>query len=124
MLARRASFAAKYQYQLEIVMASRNSRIVFGKEFRKDKKSIKRNHLRDVQLPMSGFVRLSRIVGDPHANPPIPALVAVGKSSWWLGVKNGRYPKGIKLGPRTTVWSLQAIHDCIQKRVVEGGSHD
>ena len=32
------------------------------------------------------------------------ALVPVGRSSWWEGCRTGRYPKPIKLGPRTTVW--------------------
>jgi predicted DNA-binding transcriptional regulator AlpA len=26
-------------------------------------------------------------------------------STWWAGVKSGRYPKPIKLGPRITAWS-------------------
>lgn len=30
--------------------------------------------------------------------------VPVSKSSWWAGVRSGKYPKGRKLGPKTTVW--------------------
>jgi predicted DNA-binding transcriptional regulator AlpA len=86
--------------------------------------STKRNHLRGVQVPESGYVRLCQIVGDPKANPPIPALLAVGKSSFWAGIKTGRYPKGIKIGPRTTVWSLEAVRNAIQKNVVQGGQHE
>ncbi|WP_027186829.1 helix-turn-helix transcriptional regulator [Desulfovibrio cuneatus] len=37
------------------------------------------------------------------------ALVPVGRSSWWEGCRNGRYPKPIKLGPRTTVWRAEDI---------------
>ena len=37
------------------------------------------------------------------------ALVLVGRSSWWEGCRTGRYPKPIKLGPRTTVWRAEDI---------------
>lgn len=31
-------------------------------------------------------------------------IIPVSKSSWWDGVQKGKYPKPIKLGPRTTCW--------------------
>ncbi len=37
------------------------------------------------------------------------ALVPIGKSSWWEGCRTGRYPKPVKLGPRTTVWRAEDI---------------
>lgn len=61
------------------------------------------------QLPETGFLRLPQIIGDPKADPPIPPIIPVSKSSWWEGVKSGRYPKPVKLGPRTTVWAVEAI---------------
>ena len=30
--------------------------------------------------------------------------VPISKSSWWSGIKTGRYPSGRKLSERTTVW--------------------
>lgn len=36
-------------------------------------------------------------------------LVPVGRSSWWEGCRTGRYPKPVKLGPRTTVWRAEDI---------------
>ena len=53
-------------------------------------------------FPQSGFVRLSQILA-PRG--PIP----VSKSTWWLGVKDGRFPQPQKLGPRTTVWKVEDI---------------
>jgi prophage regulatory protein len=50
-----------------------------------------------VNFPKTGFVRLSQILGP---SGPIP----VSKSTWWQGVKEGRFPKSHKLGPRTTVF--------------------
>lgn len=32
-------------------------------------------------------------------------IVPVSRSTWWLGVREGRYPKPIRhLGPRITCW--------------------
>lgn len=61
------------------------------------------------QLPETGFLRLRQILGDPRANPPIPAIVPVCRSSWWAGVRSGRYPAAVKLGPRTTAWRVEDI---------------
>jgi predicted DNA-binding transcriptional regulator AlpA len=61
------------------------------------------------QLLDTGFLRLSQIIGDANAKPPITAIIPVKKSSWWLGVKTGRFPKPVKLGPRTTAWRCEDI---------------
>ena len=53
-------------------------------------------------FPKTGFVRLSNILAP---NGPIP----VSKSTWWQGVKEGRFPQPQKLGPRTTVWKAEDI---------------
>jgi len=66
-------------------------------------------------LPETGYVRLSQIVGNPKANPPIPAIIPISKSTWWAGVKSGRYPCPIKLGPRITVWRADDIRELISK---------
>lgn len=58
--------------------------------------------LSSVPFPMDGFVRLSQILAPKG---PIP----VSKSTWWQGVKDGRFPKPQKLGPRTTVWKVEEI---------------
>ena len=65
------------------------------------------------QLPETGYLRLPQIIGNPNANPPIPAVFPISKSSWWAGVKTGRYPKPVKLGPRTTVWKIEDIRALI-----------
>lgn len=58
------------------------------------------------QLPSTGFVRLSSILA-PQG--PIP----VSKSTWWAGVKDGRFPKPMKLGARVTVWRVEDIRELI-----------
>ncbi|TAN53423.1 MAG: AlpA family phage regulatory protein [Methylococcaceae bacterium] len=65
------------------------------------------------QLPQTGYLRLPQIVGNPKADPPIPAVVPISKSAWWEGVKTGRFPKPVKLGPRTTAWRVEDIQRLI-----------
>ncbi len=54
------------------------------------------------EFPRTGLVRLQQILAPVG---PIP----VSKSTWWQGVRDGRFPKPIKLGPRTTVWKAEEI---------------
>jgi predicted DNA-binding transcriptional regulator AlpA len=56
-------------------------------------------------LPETGFIRL----------PEILRVIPVGKSTWWAGVKTGRFPKPVKLGPRITAWRVEEIRALIQK---------
>ena len=60
--------------------------------------------------PQTGLFRLKAIIGDPEANPPIAPLIPVSKSSWWQGVKDGRYPKPVKIGARCTAWRASDIY--------------
>ena len=41
--------------------------------------------------------------------PSITARMGVSRSYWWKGVKEGRFPAGIKLSARTTVWKSSDI---------------
>ena len=65
------------------------------------------------RLPETGFLRLSGIIGTGN---PIP----VSKSTWWDGVKSGRFPKPVKLGPRTTAWRVEDIRKLIKELSAEG----
>jgi prophage regulatory protein len=59
------------------------------------------------QLPEVGFIRLAQVL----------AVIPVSKSSWWAGIKDGRFPKPLKLGPRTTVWRVEDIRALLQNGV-------
>jgi predicted DNA-binding transcriptional regulator AlpA len=61
-------------------------------------------------LQATGFVRLSFILAP---NGPIP----VSKSTWWAGVRSGRFPKPVKLGRRITVWRVEDIRVLIERGV-------
>lgn len=71
-------------------------------------------------LPETGFLRLPSIIGDPKNDPPIPAIIPVSRSTWWAGVKSGRFPKPFKLGPRITVWRVEDIRSLIHESQVSG----
>ena len=58
-------------------------------------------------FPQTGFLRLGSILA-PRG--PIP----VGRSTWWAGVKDGRFPQPVKLGPRITVWRVEDIRALIE----------
>lgn len=81
------------------------------------------------KLPDAGYVRLAQIIGQDEVTeaqaainrttgkgpkrprPAIPAVIPVGKSTWWEGVRTGRYPRGEKLSPHVTVWRVERIRD-------------
>ena len=69
-----------------------------------------------VNLPETGFLRLPQIIGDPKAKPPIPAIIPVSKSTWWSGVRDGRYPAAVKLSPRSTAWRVDDIRALIASK--------
>lgn len=69
-----------------------------------------------MQIPEKGFLRLPQIIGNRKANPPIPAIIPVSKSTWWQGVKEGRYPQPVRtLGQRITVWRAEDIRKLIEQ---------
>ena len=67
-------------------------------------------------LPETGYLRLSQIIGNPKADPPVPAVIPVSKSTWWAGVKTGRYPPPVRtLGARITAWKVEDIRALIER---------
>lgn len=63
----------------------------------------------------TGFLRLHQIIGDPKAEPPVPPIIPVSKSTWWAGVKSGRYPQPVRtLGKRITAWRIEDIRTLIE----------
>ena len=65
-------------------------------------------------LPETGYLRLAQIIGDPKADPPVPPIIPVSKSTWWNGVKEGRYPQPVRtLGTRITAWRVEDIRTLI-----------
>jgi predicted DNA-binding transcriptional regulator AlpA len=74
----------------------------------------KRRLAMSTRIPSIGFLRLHQILD----------IVPVSKSSWWEGCKTGRFPKPVKLGPRTTAWKAEDIAALVKTLGSgEGGHH-
>jgi prophage regulatory protein len=54
-------------------------------------------------LPETGYMRL----------PQVLQFIPVSKTTWWNGVKSGRFPASVKLGPGITAWRAEDIKDYI-----------
>lgn len=71
------------------------------------------------QLPDESLVRGELIYGDPKAKPPKPGVLPISRSTWWAGVKAGRFPQPVKLGPRITAWKTSEIRALIDSGIVQ-----
>lgn len=58
---------------------------------------------RNSALPHTGFIRLDVVL----------TYFPVGRSTWWKGVREGRFPQPVKLGPRTTAWRVEDVRNLI-----------
>lgn len=56
-------------------------------------------------LPETGFVRL----------PQVLQIIPVSPSTWWAGVKAGRFPPAVKLSSNTTAWRAEDIRALIER---------
>jgi predicted DNA-binding transcriptional regulator AlpA len=54
--------------------------------------------------------------------PQVLERIPVSKSSWWQGIRDGRFPAPVKLGPRTSAWR-EADIDAICEQT-EGAGHE
>lgn len=66
-----------------------------------------------IGLPPTGFLRLPQIIGDRKRG--IPALIPICKSQWWVGIRDGRYPAPVRIGPQAVAWRVGDIKALIQQ---------
>lgn len=89
-----------------------------------------------IQFPETGYLRLSQIIGREavseeqaeknrregrgpvRSKPAIPPLLPVSRSTWWAGVRSGRFPKPVRFGARCTRWRVDDIRALLSR-----GSH-
>jgi predicted DNA-binding transcriptional regulator AlpA len=65
-------------------------------------------------LPATGFMRQSQL---------IPAIFPFSPATLWRKVKEGTFPKPIKLAPRITAWRVEDIRDLLNRGVWAGSNH-
>ncbi len=59
------------------------------------------------------FLRLDQIVRTQQSKTE--PLLPISKSTWWNGVRTGRFPAPVKLGPRTTAWRASDIAELLER---------
>ncbi len=55
-------------------------------------------------IPETAYLRL----------PQVLAVYPVSRSTWWAGVRNGRYPKPVRLSARCTAWRAEDIRALLE----------
>ena len=66
-------------------------------------------------LPETGFIKLNQIIGNPDKG--IAPIFPVCRSSWYEGIKAGKYPKSVNLGGgRSVAWKVEDIRALIESQ--------
>lgn len=89
-------------------------------------------------LPETGYLRLKQIIGQREITSEeadrnkstavkskthkpkrprigVTPIIPVSKSQWYQGIKDGKYPAPIHLGPRTSVWRVEDIRTLLKQ---------
>ncbi len=64
-------------------------------------------------IPSTGYLRIDHILGNRKKG--IPALLPMCRSTWYAGIRAGKYPKSINLTERTVVWKVEDILELIDQ---------
>ena len=59
----------------------------------------------------AGFLRIWQITGDKEKG--IEPILPIGRSTFLAGVRDGKYPKPVKLGEKTTAWRKADIQKLV-----------
>jgi predicted DNA-binding transcriptional regulator AlpA len=57
------------------------------------------------ELTENSLLRISQVL----------ELIPISRSAWWQGCKSGKYPKPVKIGPRTSAWRYGDIAALLKK---------
>ncbi len=47
--------------------------------------------------------------------PEVLEIFPVSKSTWWAGVREGRFPRPVKLSARCSAWAAEDIHALLKQ---------
>lgn len=83
-------------------------------------------------IPASGYVRLPAIIGQAEITqeqaarnrergrgprrprPGRHGVLPMSASTWWAGIRAGKYPSGVKLSPKITAWKAEDIRRLLE----------
>ena len=51
--------------------------------------------------------------------PPVLEIIPVSKSTWWAGIKSGRFPQPIRLGRGITMWRKEDIEAYVESMAAQ-----
>lgn len=58
-----------------------------------------------VILPAEGLIRL----------PTVLSVYPVARSTWWKGIREGRYPPPVRIGAKSVAWRVNDIRRLIRE---------
>jgi predicted DNA-binding transcriptional regulator AlpA len=118
-------FSSGYKYVLQIFKTRQGKSFYFSASYRirlnfiayflSDtflalKRPSQKPMIRSVKILIRGYRMGSQIFTKGLLRlPQVLALIPVSKSAWWAGIKTGRFPKPVKIGPRTSAWEVEVI---------------
>lgn len=77
---------------------------------RVEQQSYRIKYSEDLRPPATDrFLRINQVL----------EIIPVSRSTWWQKVKEGHYPKGVKLSKRTTAWRESEIMALIERLTTE-----
>lgn len=66
-----------------------------------------------MSIPEFGFLRLDDVL----------RIIPVSKTTWYNGIRSGRFPKGIRLSQNIVVWRVEDIRNLVKQIEEEAGIH-
>lgn len=71
--------------------------------------------LKVIPISETGYLRLVDIIGDRDADPPIPAIIPIGRTTWFEWIERGDAPKPVKVGTKMVFWKSEDIRALIER---------
>lgn len=65
------------------------------------------------EIPKVGYCRLCQIIGSKKSKPPIPAVLPISRTTWYEGIKAGKFPKPLIVG-RCAMWRWADIRKLLE----------
>lgn len=66
-----------------------------------------------IEQNIERLYRLKEIIGDRKRG--IAPIIPISASTWYDGIKTGRFPEGTKISARCTVWRKSVIDALVER---------
>lgn len=64
----------------------------------------------------NALLRLPDVIGNPDATPPVPALIPLGRTAFLKLVRDGKFPRPVRIGDRAVAWRAADVLAWIAER--------